>query len=181
MSKNLKTLLCCILSLVFVAGTIVAVFADSNDLFAAEAESVTAEDVTAEDVTAEVEVEVDESTTKAPETTTEAEVDESTTAAEVDESTTAKADDETSTKPVAGDDDDSKKLRLGDVNFDGVINAADARIALRISAKLHENPTADELYVADVTGDGFVHARDARRILRVSAQLDKEADFGKDI
>lgn len=34
MSKNLKSLLCCILALLFVSGTVIAVFADSNDLFA---------------------------------------------------------------------------------------------------------------------------------------------------
>lgn len=34
MSKNLKSLICCILALLFVAGTVIAVFADSNDLFA---------------------------------------------------------------------------------------------------------------------------------------------------
>ena len=67
MSKNLKTLLCCLLSLVFVAGTIVAVFADSNSLFATEAESATAEEVTAEETTV-----ADETTTEAAEVETDA-------------------------------------------------------------------------------------------------------------
>ena len=54
MSKNLKSLICCILALLFVSATVIAVFADSNDLFAAEeAVSATEEDVTVEDTTAE--------------------------------------------------------------------------------------------------------------------------------
>ncbi len=59
----------------------------------------------------------------------------------------------------------------GDVNFDGKITAADARLALRMSAKLEY---ADELtvLVADITQDGKVTAADARLILRKSAKLD---------
>ena len=33
MTKNLKTLICCILALLFVSGTVIAVFADSKNLF----------------------------------------------------------------------------------------------------------------------------------------------------
>ena len=325
MSKNLKTLLCCILSLVFVASTIVAVFADSNAFVLKEAESVTDEEVTAEDVSVEEETSktVEEETSKvveeessevveeessevveeessvvveeessvvaeeessvepevhvhdyvavvvteptcteaglmtytcacgdtydeaieatghngvweivkpaaigveglkelvctvcsavldsevipaledvseevSEEATTDVVVDETTTEAVVDETTTADvvvdetttADvvvDETTTADVVVDETTTDvviKIRLGDVNLNGKITAADARLALRISAKLEPTATAEMLYAAEVTGDGKIEAKDARRILRVSAKLDKEADFGKDI
>ena len=333
MSKNLKTLLCCILSLVFVASTIVAVFADSNAFVLKEAESVTDEEVTAEDVSVEEETSktVEEETSKvveeessevveeessevveeesseiveeessvvveeessvvveeessvvaeeessvepevhvhdyvavvvteptcteaglmtytcacgdtydeaieatghngvweivkpaaigveglkelvctvcsavldsevipaledvseevSEEATTDVVVDETTTAdVVVDETTTADVVvDETTTADVVIDEtttaDTSVKARLGDVNLNGEITAADARLALRISAKLEPTATAEMLYAAEVTGDGVIEAKDARRILRVSAKLDKEADFGKEI
>ena len=329
MSKNLKTLLCCILSLVFVASTIVAVFADSNAFVLKEAESVTDEEVTAEDVSVEEETskKVEEETSEvveeetsevveeetsevveeessvvveeessvvaeeessvepevhvhdyvavvvteptctedgvmtytcacgdtydeaiaatghngvweivkpaaigveglkelvctvcgavldsevipaledvseeasedvSEEATTDVVVDETTTEAVVDETTTADvvvdetttADvvvDETTTADVVVDETTTDvviKIRLGDVNLNGKITAADARLALRISAKLEPTATAEMLYAAEVTGDGKIEAKDARRILRVSAKLDKEADFGKDI
>ncbi len=138
MSKNLKTLICCILSLLFVAGTVIAVFADSIALF-------TVEEASSEDVTDDT-VE----TTVPAETTT---VEETTDAEEV------------------------PTYRLGDVNFDGKITAADARLALRISAKL-DRPTAVEAIVANVIVDDVIEASDARLILRVSAKLETEASFG---
>ena len=60
---------------------------------------------------------------------------------------------------------------LGDANADGKVTAADARLALRISAKLE---TADEMQkiTADVNYDGKINASDARKILRVSAKLE---------
>lgn len=64
------------------------------------------------------------------------------------------------------------KHMLGDVNGDGIITAADARSALRISAEL-DVPSSDELIAADVDFDGRVTASDARTILRVSAGLEK--------
>ena len=59
----------------------------------------------------------------------------------------------------------------GDINNDGKITAMDARLALRISAKLDE---ASEIMmqIADFNGDGKVTAMDARLILRKSAKLD---------
>lgn len=132
MSKNLKTLICCILALIFVAGTVVAVFADS---VAPAKETETATDVEAPSE----EVSEDESTTEAP-----------------------------------------VKLRLGDVNFDGKITAADARLALRFAAKV-QVPTAEEAIVADVITNGIITANDARLILRVSARLQPETDFGKTV
>lgn len=130
MSKNLKSLICCILALLFVSGTVIAVFADSNDLFANEPEAVSATDV-------ETEV----------------------------------------TSEVVSETEPAPSYRLGDVNFDGKISAADARLALRFSAQVQQ-PTADEFIVANVILDDLIKANDARLILRVAAQLSEESDFG---
>ncbi len=270
MSKNLKTLLCCVLSLVFVASTIVGVFADSNNLLAKEAESLTNEDVTAEDVSVEEttteevsEEATEEDSTEAPEvhehdyvavetaatctedgvivytcacgdsyeevipatghtlvwevvkaadvgveglkqlvcTVCDAVLDEEVIPA-IEEESSEEVSDEATTEPTTvpvtdpttepttvpvtdpttePTTDAPVSYRLGDVNFDGEITAADARLALRIAAQLEPDATDVQRFVADVTGDGKVEAKDARRILRVSAQLDKEEDFGKDI
>ena len=161
MSKNLKSLICCILALLFVSATVIAVFADSADLFTAEeAASVTEEDVTVEDTT------VAETTTEAPaEVTTEAPAEVTT---------------EAPTEEVSEEESETQApvtYRLGDVNFDGRITAADARLALRFSSKIQE-PTAAEFIVANVILDDVITAFDARQILRVSAQLISEADLG---
>ncbi|MBR1811639.1 MAG: dockerin type I repeat-containing protein [Clostridia bacterium] len=60
---------------------------------------------------------------------------------------------------------------LGDLNGDGKVNSADARIALRIAARLE---TASEIQkqVGDVNHDGRINSADARMILRVAARLD---------
>lgn len=64
-------------------------------------------------------------------------------------------------------------ITCGDANGDGKITAADARIALRISAKVDSlekyNLTAE---VLDVTGDGKLTAADARKILRIAAKIE---------
>lgn len=60
---------------------------------------------------------------------------------------------------------------FGDVNFDGNVTAADARLVLRAAAQL-QLLTAAQLEVADVTGDGKVNANDARTVLRISAGLE---------
>ena len=122
MTKNLKTLICCILALLFVSGTVIAVFADSNN--AVKTAEVASVSVTEEDSSADEEV-----------------------------------------------------YRLGDVNFDGKITAADARLALRFAARL-ETPTAEQFIVANVIVNEKIEASDARLILRVSAKLANEADFG---
>lgn len=59
----------------------------------------------------------------------------------------------------------------GDVDGDGVINASDARLALRAAAKLD---TLGGPYgtAADTDGDSSVNAVDARGILRAAAKLD---------
>lgn len=63
------------------------------------------------------------------------------------------------------------KYEKGDVNMDGKVNAADARLALRISASL-EKLTDEILDIGDMTGDNKLTAADARKILRKSAKLD---------
>ncbi|MBR3868042.1 MAG: dockerin type I repeat-containing protein [Clostridia bacterium] len=60
---------------------------------------------------------------------------------------------------------------IGDMNNDGNITAADARIALRIAAKL-QTVTEYELFVGDLNGDGLITAAEARKILRVAAHID---------
>ena len=65
-----------------------------------------------------------------------------------------------------------QEIRIGDVNFDGSVKAADARLALRCSAKI-ETLSEDARLAADVDLDGKITASDARKILRVAAGLDK--------
>ena len=60
----------------------------------------------------------------------------------------------------------------GDVNLDGKITSADARLALRNAAGL-ETLSEEAFLAADVNSDKKVTASDARKILRVSAGLDR--------
>ena len=63
---------------------------------------------------------------------------------------------------------------IGDVNADGQITAADARIILRISAKLEKAEDYNlPLEVFDIKKDGNINAADARKALRISAKLEK--------
>lgn len=106
-------------------------------------------------------------TTQPPETTetttipTTEVTEEDSSEEEITEPTTAP----TTTTPPA------EQVTPGDVNGDGKITASDARLALRISAKL-DVPTAEEFMAADVNADGKITASDARTILRVSAKLE---------
>lgn len=59
----------------------------------------------------------------------------------------------------------------GDVDCDGKVSAADARLALRSSANL-EVLSAAALLSADVDSDSKVAASDARKILRVAGRVD---------
>ena len=62
---------------------------------------------------------------------------------------------------------------VGDANSDGQITAADARILLRLSAKLEKLESYNVPFaVLDVNGDGQITASDARKVLRQSAKLD---------
>ncbi len=60
---------------------------------------------------------------------------------------------------------------VGDVNSDGVVNAIDARLALRFAARL-EKYTDAQKKLCDVNGDRKITSADARHILRISAKLD---------
>lgn len=62
------------------------------------------------------------------------------------------------------------EIKMGDVNLDGKISAADARTALRCSAKLESAENISMLSI-DADGDNRISAADARTILRVSAKL----------
>ena len=59
---------------------------------------------------------------------------------------------------------------MGDVNFDGKVTAADARLALRVSAKM-DTVTDIQTIAADVDFNSKITAADARLILRVSAKM----------
>lgn len=63
------------------------------------------------------------------------------------------------------------KYKIGDVDFNGTITAADARYVLRYSVKL-ENFTQKQINVADVDFNHIITAGDARKILRVSVNLE---------
>lgn len=67
--------------------------------------------------------------------------------------------------------EDDLVITYGDVDGDGVITAADARLILRRAAKLISF-TADQDWLADVDDDGEVTAADARIVLRVAAGLE---------
>lgn len=72
-------------------------------------------------------------------------------------------------KPPVEDD-----VKLGDVNEDGKVNAADARLALRKAVGLETyEPGSKKFKACDVNKDGKVNASDARKILRVAVGLDK--------
>ena len=63
-------------------------------------------------------------------------------------------------------------IAFGDVNSDGKVTAADARLVLRAAATL-ETLTETQILAADVDGNKKVVAADARRILRVSSKIDE--------
>lgn len=65
----------------------------------------------------------------------------------------------------------NKSLHSGDVNADGRITAADARLILRFSAGIQRYTVAQQAK-ADINGDGRITAADARMVLRIAASLD---------
>ena len=65
----------------------------------------------------------------------------------------------------------NKAFKLGDLDFDGLITASDARLALRAAVGL-EDFDALLVSVGDVDFDGKVTAADARKILRAAVQLE---------
>ena len=62
--------------------------------------------------------------------------------------------------------------RLGDLDRNNEITAADARLALRIAAKLDTVTDSKMFTIADVNVDGSITAADARKILRVAAKIE---------
>lgn len=62
---------------------------------------------------------------------------------------------------------------MGDVDLNGKVDAADARILLRTAAKL-DVLGEDRAIFADVTSDNAINAEDARLILRAGAKLEPE-------
>ncbi len=149
MSKNLKTLVGCVLALVFVGGTVVGVAANTTPRIGVEPESVS------EDVSGEVASEV------ASEVVSETATDVETTEAVSEE--------------VSEEESSETSYLMGDVNLDGRITADDARLTLRVSCML-ETISGIQSVLADVDENGRITAQDARSILRVSAEL--EPGFG---
>lgn len=62
-------------------------------------------------------------------------------------------------------------IMLGDLDLDGKVTAADARLVLRRAVNL-DPTTANEKIAADVDKDGTVTAADARLVLRYAVSLD---------
>ena len=69
----------------------------------------------------------------------------------------------------------------GDVNGDGEVTAADARLALRASVGLEKEirKGTDAFTASDVNRDGVIGADDARLILRASVRLENLSSLGK--
>lgn len=59
----------------------------------------------------------------------------------------------------------------GDVNGDGLITSADARLALRYAVGLEPDFNQTQIYACDFNGDGKVLSEDARSILRTAVGL----------
>lgn len=73
----------------------------------------------------------------------------------------------------------AKGLLLGDVDMNGRVTSADARLALRCSAQL-ETLNQQQLVMADVNYDGVITAADARIIQQLAAHLINPLDEGDD-
>ncbi len=69
----------------------------------------------------------------------------------------------------------SEEEFIRDVNLDGKVTAADARLVLRAAASL-ENLTEFQSYLADVNCDGRITAEDSRLLLRIAAKLGLDAE-----
>lgn len=67
----------------------------------------------------------------------------------------------------------------GDLDGDGLVTTSDARMALRIAARL-ETPAGLQLEAGDLDGDGQISTSEARMLLRVAAHLDALPNVGKE-
>ena len=154
--KSVKLLSLMLSAVMLIIAVPMGVMATSNGKGASlEAASVTGEDNSEVESTTEMPVKPTDPTT---EPTTKGE----------DESTTATPDEPTSEEASS---EAPKPVKMGDLDGDGRITAADARIALRISARL-ENPTKAQMEVGDLNKDGKITDDEARAILRFAARLD---------
>ena len=70
----------------------------------------------------------------------------------------------------AGDD---SPCFIGDADLSGSVDATDARIILRVAARLDELTDPVALKRADLDRNGSVNAVDARMALRLAAKLDE--------
>ncbi len=84
--------------------------------------------------------------------------------------------DESNSKSKDNNENDLREYLLGDVDKDGKITAADARLTLRIAVALEQTDDLGRL-LSDADGDGNVTAADARLVLRVAVDLER---FGED-
>lgn len=90
------------------------------------------------------------------------------------EKPTEKPTDPTTEKPSDPTTEAPSNVKLGDLDGNGKITAADARMALRIAARL-DTATDDQLKAGDLDGNGKISSSEARAILRVAARLDPES------
>ena len=70
---------------------------------------------------------------------------------------------------------DFSELKRGDVDLNGNVTSADARLALRYAVDL-DKLTGNSLITADVDENGVVNTSDARRILRAAVNLEPFED-----
>ena len=71
-------------------------------------------------------------------------------------------------------DSELNEFSYGDLNLDGHIDSADARLALRYAVGLEDTPSRILNMVGDVSGNGIIDAADARLILRYAVGLDDD-------
>ena len=79
---------------------------------------------------------------------------------------------------AADDENEAPRALLGDVDLNGVVAPADARLALRASVGLEPEilPETDVFTAADADFDGKITSADARSILRAAVGLEDLAD-----
>ena len=80
--------------------------------------------------------------------------------------------------PDIPDDPAKPEKMLADANGDNKITAADARLILRMAAKLEPSSDAETAYL-DINGDKKITAADARIALRISAKIDSIENYKK--
>ena len=99
-----------------------------------------------------------------------------------DDETTAPTTEPASNEPTSKEEESSERhtdkyLIMGDLDGNGKVTAEDARIALRIAARL-QNATKYQMQVGDLNKDGKITAGEARLILRFAAKLDAVLKVG---